>query len=295
MIVFITGCTGLIGHAVTLGLRRAGHTVYAMVRSKDKAKELIAHEIQVFVGDCADPRSYRDIALRADVMIHLAVDYGNFEKVDTTIVDTLLAVAKEKDVRPKLIYTSGVMVYPDSKHVQHEDSGTVGTKTKDFLGYRVHNEYKVLKSKDVYGTSVRPGFVISPEQVHFGAFFEQAQGRDKTVTVESPDIMWSTIHLDDLVDAYIRIAEAPPAIVQEQVFTITDDARFTRLQIAKAFASAVGDDVKVVSGKELDGPSAKSCVADHKKATRLLGWYPRHLPVLDEVNVYYQAWLALHQ
>lgn len=36
--------------------------------------------------------------------------------------------------------------------------------------------------------------------------------------------------------------------------------------------------------------SQKTVVVDYRKATRLLGWSPMHLPLLDEVDLYFQTW-----
>lgn len=291
MKIFITGATGLIGRAVAIGLRRAGHEVYGLVRSKDKGRELILNDVNIIVGDMADTATYTKIAAEAEVLIHCGADYANFAKTDSAVVQTFFEVAKTKVTPPRFIYTSGVLVYPDSKKVVNEDSPTVPHKGVPFLETRIGNELAILKNKDLFGVVVRPGFVVGPRMTHFNEFFEQAESKEKTVTVDGADIVWCRIHIDDLVDAYVRIAEAAPATVGGQVFNIADDARYSRWDIAQAYAAVVGEDVKVVRGKALKSMN-KSVLTDHKKASQLLNWNPRHLPLLDEVELNYRRWRA---
>lgn len=50
MKVIVTGANGFIGLATAKALRRAGHTVYGLVRSQEKAKELVLNEIIPVIG-----------------------------------------------------------------------------------------------------------------------------------------------------------------------------------------------------------------------------------------------------
>jgi hypothetical protein len=36
----------------------------------------------------------------------------------------------------------------------------------------------------------------------------------------------------------------------------------------------------------------KSVLVDYRKAQRMLGWTPRHRPMLDEVELYFSLWKA---
>lgn len=56
--VFVTGASGFIGEEVALGFRRAGHRVYGLVRSPEKAAWLAFNEITPVVGDLLKPGSY---------------------------------------------------------------------------------------------------------------------------------------------------------------------------------------------------------------------------------------------
>ena len=50
MKVFITGATGYIGFSVASAYRRAGHEVWGLVRSEEKARRVARHEIRPVIG-----------------------------------------------------------------------------------------------------------------------------------------------------------------------------------------------------------------------------------------------------
>ena len=60
MKIFITGATGYIGLNVALALRRAGHAVWGLIRSEDKARLLAGQEIhaRAVVGMVTAPRRF---------------------------------------------------------------------------------------------------------------------------------------------------------------------------------------------------------------------------------------------
>jgi len=90
MRVFVTGASGFIGEEVCLALRRAGHEVVGLVRSKEKGSLLLENEIDIVIGDLQKPDTYFDAAKRADVLIHTAADYENYGEVDKLAVTTLI-------------------------------------------------------------------------------------------------------------------------------------------------------------------------------------------------------------
>jgi nucleoside-diphosphate-sugar epimerase len=54
------------------------------------------------------------------------------------------------------------------------------------------------------------------------------------------DVAWSEVHIDDLVDGYVRIVEADTAAVKGVLFHFADESANTNLQIATAYARAAG-------------------------------------------------------
>src|SRR5438270_10418903 len=76
MKVFVNGGTGYIGSAVSLRLKKAGHDVSALVRSKDKGASLQGAGVKLVVGDLANPSGYAASAYGAQAFVHTAFDYA---------------------------------------------------------------------------------------------------------------------------------------------------------------------------------------------------------------------------
>lgn len=62
MKVFVTGASGYVGFNVASALRRAGHKVWGLVRSEEKVKRLLKHEIHPVLGTLQEPDNYKGIA-----------------------------------------------------------------------------------------------------------------------------------------------------------------------------------------------------------------------------------------
>ncbi len=112
MKVFITGATGYVGFNVASAFRRAGHEVWGLARSEEKARKLIQHEIHPVIGSMQKPESYLKTAEECSVLVHAASDMsGDMVDLDRRTIETFLRASKA-GVRPKtVIYTSGVWVH----------------------------------------------------------------------------------------------------------------------------------------------------------------------------------------
>jgi len=290
--IFVTGASGFIGQAVAIGFRRAGYQVYGLVRSAEKGRELALNEVNVVIGDVTKPETYLDVARKCSVLIHTAVDYTNYDTVDSTALKTLLQ-ASTADSKKVLLWTSGILVYPGSDRVVTEDDPVFIPEAADpVMLPRIRNENAVLKATEAHGVVVRPAFVFGGTRGHFYDYFKQAQA-GKVVVNGKPEITWSEVHIEDLVDGYIKIAQAAPSVVSGQVFNFADSSRNSNYAIAKAFARVAGFTGEIESGGPIGWAQfGKTVIVGNEKTRRLLGWVPRHVPLLDEVEVYYNLWKA---
>jgi putative NADH-flavin reductase len=84
--------------------------VFGLVRDAKKSSDSAANEITLIEADITKPSSYSDYVKQADVIIHSASDYTNFDKVDGAITQ-LCQLAKEGQRNPLVIFTSGIMCY----------------------------------------------------------------------------------------------------------------------------------------------------------------------------------------
>lgn len=295
--VFITGGTGYIGSEVALALRRAGHDVYALVRSASSpvAKALAENEVRIVEGDLKKYESFSEVAAQASVLIHAAADYSDFNGVDNLATDAFLKISEESQLRSAerklLIYTSGILVYPESSAVSDEDTPLDSTPV---LAGRRANEQRFLHATHGDGVVLRPGYVYGKRNVNvFYQYFEQA-AKGEVYTTTKRTAGWSHIHIDDLAAAYVSVVEAPRGVVKSQVFNLTDDSRTTNEQIARVFSGLAGYTGAITEKTELGWPLAnKTVYATSKKLTRYTGWTPKHLGLVDEAELYYAHWKAV--
>jgi len=294
--VFIAGATGYIGLEVALALRREGHDVYALVRSSSSAaaKVLAENEIRIVEGDLKKPETFIAVASNASVLIHAAADYSDFVGIDNLATDAFLKVAESSQSnsdRKLLIYTSGVLVYPDSLQIADEDTQL---DTNPFLAGRRANEQRFLNATKGDGVVIRPSFVYGKKNVDvFYKYFEQA-GKGEVFTTSKLTDGWTHIHIDDVAAAYVKIIESSRAVVRGQIFNVGDDSRTTNEQVAKVFSGIAGYTGAITGKPEQGWPVAnKNVYVTSRKLTRLTGWYPKHIALLDEVDIYYNHWKVL--
>jgi nucleoside-diphosphate-sugar epimerase len=299
MQAFVTGATGYVGSYVALAFRRAGHRVWGLTRSKEKARRLEQREIAPVVGDLADPRSYAEVAATSDVLVHAAFEYSAAGVTkDKTALEALLEAARRgPPARPRtLIFTSGVWVH-----------GNTGTRPVDettppnpikLVAWRPLHEQLVLGAPGIRGIVIRPGCVYGgPGGLTAPWFADGSAGKAPTVVGDGRN-RWAMVHADDLADAYLRAGESG---LGGEIFNVVDRSRATALEMATAAARAAGyrGDIRplpLAEARKSMGDFADALAIDQQvdgaKATRLLAWQPRHSGFLDEVEVYYRAWKA---
>lgn len=297
MQVFITGATGLIGFNVAKAMRRGGHKVFGLTRSKAKADMLAREEILPVIGNMNQPDSYKEIAEQSSVLIHAAADYQNDTvELDKKTVQTLIE-AGTAGVQPKtFIYTSGCWVHGNTGYKPVNETSPLDPL--DAVTWRPEVEEHVLEAEGINGIVVRPGCVYGGRGGLTDMWFSAAENEDQIDVVGDGSNFWTMIHIDDLGEAYKRIAETAPA---GEVFDISDRSRWRVENMVKAVARAAdfeGDInyIPVEKAAEDMGPMAEALAVnqhvDSRKAVNLLGWQPAHGGFVDEVETLYQAWKA---
>lgn len=101
MKLFITGASGYIGFNAAKAMRRAGYSVYGLVRNKQKTNVLASAEIYPGLGDMADPSSCREVVESCSILIHRASDNRNETvELDKKTVKTLIET-DSKGIQPR--------------------------------------------------------------------------------------------------------------------------------------------------------------------------------------------------
>lgn len=299
MRVFVTGASGTIGFSVASAFARAGHEVYGLVRSAEKAKRIKTAEVLPVMGDMTEPGSYRDAVRRIQVLVHCAADYSvRSVELDRTTVRTLLETAVESKLPRKMLYTSGCWQLGDTGDTVADES--TPPNPPPFLVPRVETEEVVLAANygQVRTAVIRPGCVYGGNGSLTSTWFATAKREGSARYVGDGGAQWAMIHLTDLACAYVRAAESE---LGGEIFNVTDRSRSSVLECARAASKAAGANGKVHSvpveeaAKTL-GPIAQCLVMtqhlDSSKASRLLGWQPLHSGFVDGVRQYFAAWEA---
>jgi nucleoside-diphosphate-sugar epimerase len=298
MEIFLTGASGYLGLAVARAFRRAGHRVSGLARSSAAAETLMRHEVAPVLGALETPERYQEAAARADVIAHLAVDYAvNTAAADEQTVRALLGVAVEAREPKRLLYTSGVWVYGDTELTVADEAHP--RQPPRAVAWRPELERLVLNAPRVRGVVLRPGVVYGGRGGLPGMWFAGAEAGELRVPGDGAN-RWAMVHVDDLAEAYVRVAQAD---VAGEVFNLTEGTAATLGELARAAGDAVGYRGAVVRTPLAEasaqlGPLAEALVLNQRvsseRARRVLGWQPRHGGFVAEAITYYAAWRA-HQ
>src|SRR5512139_1057361 len=112
MKILVTGATGFIGNHLVHRLVRDGHSVVALVRNRDKARELPA--VEVLEGDLTLFEHPRTVLPACDAVIHLAGVVAaerieDYERINFTAVKHLVACLERQSWKPKrLLFSSSL-------------------------------------------------------------------------------------------------------------------------------------------------------------------------------------------
>ncbi len=297
MKVFITGATGYIGFNVAMAYRRAGHEVWGLTRSEEKARVLARHEIRPVVGSMQELDGWGAAAKGCTVLVHAAVDYQTDPfALDKQTVEFLLSFAKQGPQPKTLIYTSGVWVYGNTQGTRVDE--TTPLNPPKMVARRPATEQLVLKAGDVRGLVIRPGCVYGYQGGLTGMWFAGAVQEKSLSAVGDGGNRWTMVHADDLADAYLRAGESG---FSGEVFNITDRSRGSVGEMLAAVARVTGyagkiTFIPVAEAAKSMGDFAE-CLAldqhvDARKALRLLGWQPKHGGFADDVDTHFMSWKA---
>jgi len=286
--VIVIGATGYIGQAVALAYRRAGFRVYGVVRHPEKAKILLQNEVHIIVGDLKTPDALKDHLKHAAIVVDAICDADD----SPNFFEKLCQFSKERSAQPLFILTSGILVHGDNAHVvdeTHEASSSL-------LTGRTALESRVTSSKDVRGVVLRSGFVYGGAAGYMGDVAFGIKEKDELHLIGRKEKRYSWVHIEDLADAYVRVARAGHA-VNGEVFNIAGPWAPTYEEFRIAGAKAAGWKGSIKHTTEVpDDLWMKICeyntVVSSQKAFNILGWRETHLGFVAEIDIYYASWKA---
>ncbi|KYK58671.1 putative nad dependent epimerase protein [Drechmeria coniospora] len=294
--LFMTGAAGYVGSVLTELALAEGYDVHGLSRSATSDEKLLRLGAVPVRGDLTSVEVLRRESAEADVVIGLAtacaVAQGSggdeIMAIDEGALDALGDALAGTD-KP-LVLTSGTLA------VAADPSGAETTETSpmdpnpDNLRTRYEAYARSLADRGVRVAIVRLApYVYGRAGSRIELFMTLSAQAGRVPCVDGGRNHTSIVHVDDAARLYLLAAQRASA---GEVFNASAATDVTARQIFEAIAAAVSvplQEVALADAKtELGEVFAYFLSADHRasgeKATRVLGWQPRGMGILHEIN-----------
>jgi nucleoside-diphosphate-sugar epimerase len=286
MKVFLTGANGFIGGSVATALIKTGFKVRGLTRSSEGAEHLKSFGVEPVLGDIDNTPLLIEEASRADIVFNTA-NADHLGAVQALITG-LQGSGKV------LIHTSGTSIVGDDARgdfcaaaIYAEDSHLVIDPRKQArreIDLMVLDAAKLNIRSAVIAPSLIYGYGTgtNKESIQIPFLTRNAMQADAVQIVGKGLNTWSNLHIDDLVDLYLLVAEkTKPGMLY---FAENGEASF--LDLASAIATRLG--IEKIEHLNADVAVEKWGMAralftfgsnSRVRAVRArkdLGWNPRH-------------------
>lgn len=289
MKVFVTGAGGYIGGAVARRLRRAGHHVIGLVRTKEASQQLKELSIEPVRGSLEDVQVLHRASKEADAIVN-AADADHAGAIDT-LLSSLVGSGKV------LLHTSGSSLVGDraagepSELIYSEDTPL---KLEPEMRGRHNINQRVAGAVE---SGVR-SIIFVPSMVYGDGgsiqvpmLIEQARRDGIAKYIGRGLNRRSNVHIDDLADLYLRGLESNFA---GETFYV-GAAECTLRDIAVSISGMLGfggrsaswtvEEASKVWGARLAGLTfGNNSRVSSEKARKLLGWKPMGVDLLSNIE-----------
>jgi nucleoside-diphosphate-sugar epimerase len=171
----VTGATGFLGQHICQQLLEQGWQVYALCRSREKAKVLDA-KIKIIIGDILSPQQFTEhIPPDLDAIYHTAASTNTWFKNNALQTKTnlngtqnIIDLALEHQVK-RLIHVSSVVVYGIHKTLNNitEDMPKSGIDSWiNYVNTKTASEQLVLNTENLDAVIINPTHIIGPGDRH---------------------------------------------------------------------------------------------------------------------------------
>jgi nucleoside-diphosphate-sugar epimerase len=292
MKIFMTGATGYIGGSVAARLLDLGHEIVGLVRSEQSAEKLRVRGMRPLLGDLASHGLIVRAAREADAVINSA-------QADDPFPVASILIGLEGSGK-RFIHTSGTSVVGDmaageySAKVFNEDTPYDPLPGR---AQRVAVQKTVLAAaaRGVHSVVLCPpliygrGHGANPDSAQIPKLIRLAEANGMARYIGKGENVWSNVHIDDVVTAYVLALEHAPA------------GSFFYLQSGEASMKAANESIGRLLGVPTgswsidEAASALGAQAawfsfgsnsrvDATKARRMLGWNPQGPGLFHEIE-----------
>jgi nucleoside-diphosphate-sugar epimerase len=283
MKILLTGGTGFIGSAVLDHLLAAGHRVTAIVRSQKASLRVERAGATGIIGDLFDAEWLAAELRGHDGAIHTAA--GGDER-DEALNDAVIdaAIAAFGGSSKPFVHTGGIWVYGDNPAITEASTPAAPPLTQ----WRVASEQRLLDSA-VKASVVQPGIVYG-YGTGIPAMFAPDNGTVRLFG--SGEQHWTTVHVEDLADLYVRALEQAPG---GRTYVGTSGQNPTVRALGEATGGHVAPESPAATIERLGG-FGEALLLDQQasgdRAKQELGWLPTRPSLLDELAAGYSTEVA---
>ncbi len=287
--ILITGGAGYVGAVLTPKLIQLGHRVKVidlMMYGEDvfERGDFDKSKLEIIKGDIRDTALLKKAMVNVDVVMHLACisNDPSFDlnpelgkSINLDAFEPLVQISKAAGVK-RFIYASSSSVYG----VKEEPNVTEDMSLEPLTDYsKFKADCEVILNKYVDQswtvTTIRPATVCgySPRQrldVIVNILTNHAF-HNREIKVFGGGQLRPNIHIEDMVDAYLLLLEAPHEKVNGKIFNAGFENQ-TVDELANMVQRIVGADVKIIKSNTDDN---RSYHISSKKIQTELGFKPK--------------------
>lgn len=317
MTVLVTGATGFIGTHLTRRLLERGESVRILARSPAKAADLESQGAQVHIGDLTDPRALQTAVQGCKTCYHVGAALGG-----GAMTQYLATVQATRDLArfaaaagvSRFVHVSSIAVYGADVHGVIREDHRQNPPRDDYYMQAKHKAeadlWQIAANTGMPTTSIRPAFVYG-----VGSGFWSLQLyrviRQYGLPLFGRSGNAHPIHVDDIVDLTLTLAEHPAAV--GEAFNCAPDPAVSWETFLSYYARYSGNSRRLAlpttpirwiaptfalasrwTGNPINAPGylnflTSDATYSMEKAHRLLGWKAR--VTLDEGMARTEAWL----
>ena len=266
--IFITGGAGYVGSKLVPKLLALGYEVTVLDLMIYGESVLDDHnKLKKVKGDIRDKSLLEKLIPGHNILIHLACisNDPSFElnpalgkSINYDAFEPLVKISSDNNVN-RFIYASSSSVYG----IKKEKNVTEDMKLEPLTDYskfkgeceKILNNYK---SENFATTTIRPstvcGYAKRQRLDLVVNILTNHAFHNREIKVFGGDQLRPNVHIDDMVDSYVAVLDAPTKKINGQIFNVGFKNQSVN-ELADDVKEVIGDDVKIINSKSDDNRS----------------------------------------
>ena len=284
--IFITGGAGYVGSKLIPKLLALGYEVTVLDLMIYGESVLDDHnKLKKIKGDIRNENLLKKIIPSHDIVIHLACisNDPSYElnptlgkSINYDAFEPLVQISSDNNVN-RFIYASSSSVYG----IKKEKNVTEDMKLEPLTDYskfkgdceRILNSYK---SDNFVTTTIRPstvcGYAKRQRLDLVVNILTNHAYHNRKIKVFGGDQLRPNVHIDDMVNSYIAVLDAPTQKINGQIFNVGFKNQSVN-ELANEVKEIIGNDVKIINTTSDDN---RSYHVSSEKIKEILGFSTKH-------------------